>query len=130
MKLKTRIIVSFFAIIFVPLLLSAVSLAAFTQHQLNSLEEQYGIEDATYDTLNSSALLSKMTKGTFEWIQKAAKDNPQELEDQKKLAEVDERLNKQNSYLLVRKGKELSLIHIYGKFIVYQWCNCRTRERR
>ena len=107
MKLKTRIIVSFFAIIFVPLLLSAVSLAAFTQHQLNSLEEQYGIEDATYDTLNSSALLSKMTKGTFEWIQKAAKDNPQELEDQKKLAEVDERLNKQNSYLLVRKGKEI-----------------------
>ena len=55
MKLKTRIIVSFFAIIFVPLLLSAVSLAAFTQHQLNSLEEQYGIEDATYDILNSSA---------------------------------------------------------------------------
>ena len=39
MKLRTRIIVSFFAIILVPLLLSAVSLVAFA-HQLNILEEQ------------------------------------------------------------------------------------------
>ena len=107
MKLKTRIIVSFFAIIFVPLLLSAVSLAAFTQHQLNSLEEQYGIEDATYDILNSSALLSKMTKGTFEWLQEAAQEEPEKLEDKEKLAEIDERLNKQNSYLLVRKNREI-----------------------
>ena len=107
MKLRTRIIVSFFAIILVPLLLSAVSLVAFAQHQLNILEEQYGIEDATYTMLNSSALLGQMTKETFENIQTMARTSPEQLEDTEQLEQLNDRLARQNSYLLVRKGDEI-----------------------
>ena len=89
MKLRTRIIVSFFAIILVSLLLSAVSLVAFAQHQLNILEEQYGIEDATYTMLNSSALLGQMTKETFENIQTMARTSPEQLEDTEQLEQLE-----------------------------------------
>ena len=49
MKLKTRIVISFFVIILEPLICASVAFWAFSQHQLNVMEEQYGIENASYD---------------------------------------------------------------------------------
>ena len=54
--------------------------------------------------LNSSALLGQMTKETFENIQTMARTSPEQLEDTEQLEQLNDRLARQNSYLLVRKG--------------------------
>ena len=62
MKLKTRIVISFFVIILEPLICASVAFWAFSQHQLNVMEEQYGIENASYDSLSNTAeVINSMT---------------------------------------------------------------------
>ena len=66
MKLKNRMVISFFVIILVPLILTGVAVAGFTMYQVWSLEKKYGIEGVTYENLsNNTMLLSKMTQKTF-----------------------------------------------------------------
>ena len=63
MKLKNRMVISFFVIILVPLILTGVAVAGFTMYQVWSLEKKYGIEGVTYENLsNNTMLLSKMTQ--------------------------------------------------------------------
>ena len=54
-KLKTRIIISFFIIILEPLICTAAAFWGFSQYQLKMLEKQYGIENATYESLSNTA---------------------------------------------------------------------------
>ncbi len=50
MKLKTRIIISFFIIVLEPLLFTGIAFWAFTQYQFSAIERQYGIENPTYES--------------------------------------------------------------------------------
>ena len=73
MKLKNRMVISFFVIILVPLILTGVAVAGFTMYQVWSLEKKYGIEGVTYENLsNNTMLLSKMTQKTFSTLEKTA----------------------------------------------------------
>ena len=49
MKLKNRMVISFFVIILVPLILTGVAVTGFTMYQVWSLEKKYGIEGVTYE---------------------------------------------------------------------------------
>lgn len=82
MKLKNRMVISFFVIILVPLILTGVAVAGFTMYQVWSLEKKYGIEGVTYENLsNNTMLLSKMTQKTFSALEKTASSDPEKLED-------------------------------------------------
>ena len=48
MKLKTRIVVAFLAIIIIPFLLTAVVLCWFANSKIRALGEEYGIKEPTY----------------------------------------------------------------------------------
>ena len=48
MKLKTRIIISFFSIIFIPVILTSVMFYTGMKMKLESIGKQYGIEEPTY----------------------------------------------------------------------------------
>ena len=73
MKLKNRMVISFFVIILVPLILTGVAVTGFTMYQVWSLEKKYGIEGVTYENLsNNTMLLSKMTQKTFSTLEKTA----------------------------------------------------------
>ena len=48
MKLKTRILISFFVIILLPLVLAGVALMGFTSLQLSNLERQYKIDEMAF----------------------------------------------------------------------------------
>ena len=54
MKLKNRMVISFFVIILVPLILTGVAVAGFTMYQVWSLEKKYGIEGVTYENLSNN----------------------------------------------------------------------------
>ena len=81
MKLKNRMVISFFVIILVPLILTGVAVTGFTMYQVWSLEKKYGIEGVTYENLsNNTMLLSKMTQKTFSTLEKTASSDPEKLE--------------------------------------------------
>ena len=108
MKLKTRIIISFFVIILFPLVLTGIALMGFTSYQLRAIEKQYGIEGVTYQSLsNSTNMLDKITKKAFSNLQEIAGASPEELEDEAYLDGVNKELTGKNAFLLVRKDDQL-----------------------
>lgn len=108
MKLKNRIIISFFVIILVPLVLTGIALMGFTSYQVRSIEKQYGIEGITYESLsNNTYLLSKMTQKIFDNLQRTALNSPENLEDEKYLDKINKELVAKNAYLLVRKDRSM-----------------------
>lgn len=107
MKLRTRIIITFFAIILVPLVLTAISFYGFAQYQVKALRKQYGIE-ATYEHLsNSTMMLTKITQDTFTMVQEKAMKDPGVFEQRNYLETLNYRLEDMYSYLLVRKDWEI-----------------------
>lgn len=108
MKLKNRMVISFFVIILVPLILTGVAVAGFTMYQVWSLEKKYGIEGVTYENLsNNTMLLSKMTQKTFSTLEKTASSDPEKLEETSYLNSLNQDLTGENAYLLIRKGNDM-----------------------
>ncbi len=109
MKLKTRLIISFCIIIFVPVMLMGIVLYGFSHFQLKEIEQTYGVgenSDYTYLT-NSAQLLSKYTKEICSGLLKVAKEDPARLEDFNFLEEMNAKLAEKYSYLIVRKGESV-----------------------
>lgn len=67
MKLKTRLIISFCIILFVPILLAVVVLMGFQKYQFKTIETTYGLESGNYrDLVNPLQLLNRYTKKNYE----------------------------------------------------------------
>ena len=108
MKLKTRIIVSFFIIILEPLLFTGMAFWGFSQNQLKAIEKKYGIENATYESLtNTAEVINSMTSGTIGRLAEAARNSPKELENIEYLDSVNKELEQVHSYLIVREDDKI-----------------------
>ena len=111
MKLKTRIIVSFFIIILEPLLFTGVAFWGFSQYQLKAIEKQYGIENATYESLtNTAEVINSMTSGAIGRLSEAAKESPKDLENIEYLDSINKELEQVHSYLIVREDDKIRYI--------------------
>lgn len=109
MKLKTRIIISFFIITLVPLIFTGVALYGFSNYQLKAIEKQYGIENPTYESLaNTAKMISSMTRHTFNTLKERAETNPESFEDMQFLESVNTELATKYSYLLIRLGEKIT----------------------
>jgi signal transduction histidine kinase len=105
MKLSTRLIVSFCIIIFVPVLLTGITLWGFIQSQLKDIQRVYGVEGEPYEYLvNSIGILSRVTKTNYDELKQLAQLTPQKLAEQDYLEQANTELMDKYSYLLVRKG--------------------------
>lgn len=122
MKLRTRLIISFFIIILVPVLLAVATMWGFGQYQRKAIRQIYNVEGNAYDFfLNSFKVLSHFTKSTYEKLQKIADETPQKLEDPEFLEQINQELERKYSYLILRREEEL----------VYEGCKsseCSLRE--
>ena len=108
MKLKTRIIISFFVIILFPLALTGIALMGFTSYQMRALEEQYGIDGMTYQSLsNNTLILDKITHKAFSSLEETARVSPGQFEDSGYLDSINSELAGKNAFLLVRKDDRL-----------------------
>ncbi len=108
MKLKTRLTIAFFVIILVPMILATVVFMGVGQYQLKSLEENYGIDDVTYESLsNSVQMVSKFTQQIYEGMQEVARHAPNDFLDTGYLEGVNEELMERDSYLILRKENTL-----------------------
>ncbi len=111
MKLRTRLIISFCIIIFVPVMLAGVAMWGFGQFQMRTLRQLYNMEGNAYDYLtNSIKVLSHFTKADYESLQKVAEEEPEKLEEQDYLDKINQDLTGKYSYLIIRKEDNI----IYG----------------
>ncbi len=108
MKLRTRLIISFCIIIFVPVMLTGITFWGFGQIQMKGIRQLYDGNTNPYELLlNSIRVLSHFTKADVEKLQKVAGEEPQKLEDLEYLAGINEELNEKYSFLVIRKGEEI-----------------------
>lgn len=108
MKLRTRLIISFFIIIVVPVLLAMATVWGFGQYQMKTIRQIYNMDGNAYEYfVNSFKALSHFTKPTYEKLQKVAKETPEKLEDQTYLNKINQELEKKYSYLIVRRENKL-----------------------
>ena len=103
MKIKTKLVISFCIILFVPILLAGGVIIGFQTIQMKAIEKTYGIQDAgAYSLTNSIQLLNKMTEGDFANVQKLALDNPKELLNLDYLRSFNNDLMDKFSYVILR----------------------------
>ena len=82
MKLKTRIIISFFIIVLEPLLFTVLAFCFFSHYQFRAIEKQYGIENPTYETLaNTAEMIARLTNKAAENIEETANTDPERFTD-------------------------------------------------
>lgn len=111
MKFKNKIIISFCIIIFVPILLAVCAILGFQRIQLRAIEQTYGLDNASYSYFsNSMQLLSRFTEDSFIKLTETAANYPEKLEEEEYLKQMNDVLAEKNSYLIVRKNKELVFI--------------------
>jgi signal transduction histidine kinase len=112
MKLKTQLIIIFFAILIIPLSLTLGLVFLFNNLQTESLVEKYGFESATNVSLpNSLQIINATTKSVYDDLysvlttKQTLEGDPQNIENLAYWAELNRLLLKENSFLVVRKGE-------------------------
>lgn len=107
LKLKEKLLLAFLVIILIPVLLIAAAAGAITSYQINSIQEDYGVNvNAVKVITNPIQLFNRGTRGVYNEIKLAAERNPEKLENQQSLEEWNQRLSSKFSFLIVRKGEE------------------------
>ena len=108
MKIKSKLIISFCIVTFIPIILSFCTLVGFQKIQKKSIEQNYGIEDVDGYSLNSSIqLLNRMTEENFNRLIVYVDEKPGKFEDSIFLKNFNEQLDKQFSYIVVKKNDEV-----------------------
>ena len=111
MKLKKVLLVTCFTMIFLPVLLFTVIACLSGLYRINSIQSSYGIEGLDYAHMeNSVQILSELTKKIHGEMEKIAREAPDKFNDAAFLAEIDQRLEEDASFLIVRKGEEIVYI--------------------
>ncbi len=107
MKLRTRLIIAFFVIIFVPFVLFSITFYGFTNYQSKILEETYGVPVSVENMSDSMQVIGKSTQRAFEQLRRQSESDPEKFLDQQYLAGVNQELSEQYAYLLVRRDGKL-----------------------
>ena len=107
MKIKTKLIVSFCIILFVPILLTSLTVFGFQQLQFRAIEKTYGMEAGSYNLTNSLQLLSHMTQTEYDEIVSVTDQTPEQMKDMQFLEQLQEKLSDKYSYLVVKRDGEI-----------------------
>ena len=111
MKLRTRLIISFGAVILIPLLLFGTMITVFSRIQIRAIEQTYGISFPNGLFSGSAMILSRTVEESVRGIEKTAQEDPDSLLSYQTLQEIDEELEKKHSFLLVRSGSNGSEVY-------------------
>lgn len=108
LKLKTKVIIAFFAMTILPISVMFMSFYAFTYLQMQDIQNAYGVEVEGYESLSNSAqLLSKLTTDVYVQVLDTTERDPGALGDHSYQNRINSVLKDQSSYLIVRKEDEL-----------------------
>lgn len=108
MKLKTRLIIAFITVTVLPLFLSVAIIFAFGQLQIRSIERNYGITGASYESLtNPIRVLSKGTESVYQQLGITANREEEKFDDITYLDAMNQELKPVNSFLILREEERI-----------------------
>lgn len=108
MKLRTKVIIAFFAMTILPISVMFLTFYGFTYLQIQDIQNSYGVEMEGYEAFaNSVQLLSKMTTDVYVQVLETTQKDPGALGDESYQEKINEVLKGQSSYLIIRKGNDL-----------------------
>lgn len=108
MDLKKRLKTAFMIMIIIPIFMILLTGKLIVTYQLNSIQEMYDVESDTVQIIaNPMQILNRVTRSIFNQINLTAKKNPEKLEDESYIKELNEELSKKYSYLLIRRGQQI-----------------------
>lgn len=118
MKLKDRLFTAFFMMIAMPLMLLSIAAGTIVSLQMNSIHQSYDVEADTIQVItNPIQILNRLTRKTYNEIKFAALKEPEILEDQEYITQLNEELKNKYSFIVVRKDNEFSFVgneHLLG----------------
>ena len=125
MKLKTRLVIAFCIIIILPIGLAGAAILGLYRIQTKAIQKNYGLEasDTQGVLSNSLQLMSRYTKTEYDEICKLAKSDPEKLESESYLTEVNTKLQEKSSYLIFCKNGVLVYNGYHGDSVLSddQW---------
>lgn len=109
MKLKTRIAISYFIIIVLPIVLMCAVFFAMYHLHVRQVRQNYGITSQSLDGMfsNSMMQINQYTRTDYEELSHLADADPAKLTDTSFLKEKNSALREKRSFLLVRTGDTL-----------------------
>lgn len=127
MKFKTRLVITFFTIILLPLVLACTAFLCIGGFLIRE-QEEYGIKNNDYNLLLDPTHASKLISDEiFLEVKHILDMSPEELEDMDKLSAINDKAADKSSYILVRKqsdiyytGNELAASQIFDKLPDFQ----------
>ena len=125
MKLKTRLIIAFCIIIILPVGLAGAAIFGLYHFQTKAIQKNYGLEasDTQGVLSNSLQLMSRYTKTEYDEICNLAKTDPEKLESEDYLTEVNTKLQEKSAYLIFCKNGVLVYNGYHGDSVISdeQW---------
>lgn len=108
MKIRTKLVLTFLAVILLPICLSSICAYGITQVQFKAMEKYYGMDSTDYEGLtDSTRLFNRMTKQIYHEIAYDIETDLTKLEDVQYLEQLNRRLNSAYSFLLLRCNAEI-----------------------
>ena len=108
MKLNTRLIIIFFAIIVLPFSLAALSYFVICSSIIWNMKLTYGVKDVPLSAaLSPSELYTSVTDQYMELLAKEISEDSEYLKNKETNAEIDKQLNQISSFLIVRVDGEI-----------------------
>ena len=107
MKFKTRLRVTFATIIVLPLLLTALAFMTIGVF-LMKRQQEVGFKEMDTSTISDSVqTIGKQTQELYESLLEQLEEDPTVFEDKGYLQSISDGIGRKNSYILVRKGKDI-----------------------
>lgn len=108
MKFKTKLAITFLTIILLPVLLSLVAFIVIGTVMVRSADQAFGLETSDYSMMSDSIdAFSRGTDELFNEILAKAKQEPEDLENEAYLEELNALAGEKSSYIIVRKWDAL-----------------------
>ena len=109
MKIRTRLAIAFVTITVVPIVLIFVAAFGLVNYQEHLFQKTYGLSEQI-DLLsgNQTQVFNRLTQGIQEEIREAVGENTDLFEEPAYLSKVNEELRDKYSYLVIRKGKNIT----------------------
>ena len=111
MKLNTRLIVIFFAIIVLPFVLAGLTYLVICGSIAWNLKQAYGVKKVPISAaLNPTELYSTVTEEYMELLREKLEKDTDYIKNTEELTALDEELGRISSFLVVTKGEEIYYI--------------------
>lgn len=110
MKLRTKLIIAFVAIILLPIMVVYLATSVMATYRIHGMSN--GIEISLTDIFASNAMqmIDSMTAEQFERLQKKAQENPASFETEDTLRQMNTELQMVYSFLVVRQGDTYAFV--------------------